>query len=69
MNVSEAECVARAAAYYKGRRVQRCLRSETLKSKSRLYAAETEVSVDISNYSEKRVVPGINTVIIVYLLV
>jgi len=59
MNVSEAECVARAAAYYKGQRVQRRLRSETCKSKSRLYAAETEVSVDISNYSERRVVPGI----------
>jgi len=66
MNVSEAECVVRAAAYYK---VRRRLRSATCKSKSRLYAAETEVSVDVSNYLEKYVLPGIYTVIIVHLLV
>jgi hypothetical protein len=69
MDVSDAECVARAAAYYKGRHVLRLLRSETCKYKSGVYAAETEVSVYINKNSEKRVVSRIYTVIIVHLLV
>lgn len=69
MDVSDAECVARAAAYYEGRSVQRRLRSGTCKIKTRVYAAETEVSVNIRKDSEKRVVPAIYTVIVVRLLV
>lgn len=69
MDVSDAECVARAAAYYKGRHISILLRSETCKSKSRVYAAEMEVSVYISKDSEKRVVLRIYTVIVVHLVV
>jgi len=52
MDVSDAECVARADACYKARHVLRLLRSETCKCKSRVYAAETEVLVYTSKDSE-----------------
>jgi hypothetical protein len=65
----DAECVARAAACYKGRHVPRRLRSETCKSESRVNAAETEVSVYINKDAGKRVVARIYSVIIVHLLV
>jgi len=69
MDVSDGECVARPAAYYKGQHIPLLLTSETCKSKSRVYAAETGVSVYISKDSEKRVVPSFYTAIIVHLLV
>ena len=69
MDVSDAGCVACAAAYYKGRHIPLILRSETCKSKSDVYVAEAEVSVYISKDSEKRVVSRIYTVTVVHLLV
>jgi hypothetical protein len=67
MDFSDAECVSRDAAYCKGLRIPQCLRTETFNYKSRVYAAEAEVSVHISKDSEKRVVPRIYTIVIAYL--
>lgn len=67
MDVSDTECVARSVADYKGRHVSHLLRLETCKSKSRVYAAETKVSLYISKDTGKRVVPRIYTTIIVHL--
>jgi len=69
MDVSDEECVARAAAYYKGRYVPRLLKSGTCNSKSRVHAEKTEFSVYISKDLEKHVVVCIYTVAIVHILV